>query len=81
VAAYVTFVIFVHRIYQACKEVTVLFCKQDTNEPRHCFHLEEKAPEFCAPAYYRCQEIEVCLKDYRGKWLLLFFYAGDFTFV
>ncbi len=48
---------------------------------RNCFRLEEEAPEFCAPAYYRGKEIEVCLEDFRGCWLLLFFYSSDFTFV
>ena len=49
--------------------------------PRQCFRLEEPAPDFSAPAYYRGREIEVCLRDFRGSWLLLFFYSSDFTFV
>ncbi|SDF14016.1 AhpC/TSA family protein [Sporolituus thermophilus DSM 23256] len=49
--------------------------------PRQCFRLEEPAPNFSAPAYYRGREIEVCLRDFRGSWLLLFFYSSDFTFV
>lgn len=48
---------------------------------RQCFKLEEMAPEFCTPAYYQGREIEVCLNNYRGRWLLLFFYSSDFTFV
>jgi len=48
---------------------------------RTCFRLEETAPNFCSPAYYRGKEIEVCLKKFRGCWLLLFFYSSDFTFV
>jgi peroxiredoxin (alkyl hydroperoxide reductase subunit C) len=47
----------------------------------NCFHLEEQAPDFCAPAFFRGQEIQVCLKNFSGKWLLLFFYSSDFTFV
>jgi peroxiredoxin (alkyl hydroperoxide reductase subunit C) len=58
-----------------------MHCKPEAPEPRHCFHLEEKAPAFCTPAYYCGREIEVCLSDFLEKWLLLFFYAGDFTFV
>lgn len=50
-------------------------------EERHCFRLEEAAPDFRAPAFYRGREIEVSLGDFRGKWLLLFFYSSDFTFV
>ncbi|MDF2502234.1 MAG: hypothetical protein K0Q77_2948 [Anaerosporomusa subterranea] len=46
-----------------------------------CFRLEEMAPEFCAPAYYRGEQIEVCLSECRSKWAVLFFYSSDFTFV
>lgn len=56
-------------------------CKPEVSEPRHCFHLEENAPSFCTPSYYRGKEVEVCLDDFCGKWLLIFFYTGDFTFV
>lgn len=55
--------------------------KSEVTEERRCFRLEEPAPEFCAPAYYRGEQIEVCLKECRGKWLALFFYSSDFTFV
>lgn len=40
-----------------------------------------KAPDFRAPAYYQGEFTEVSLSDYLGKWLLLCFYPGDFTFV
>jgi len=46
-----------------------------------CLSIGNRAPDFCTDAYYRGQEIEVCLDDYRGQWLLLFFYSSDFTFV
>ena len=39
------------------------------------------APEFEAPAYHRGQITSVNLSDFRGKWVVLFFYPGDFTFV
>jgi len=40
-----------------------------------------KAPEFQAPAYYRGAFTTVKLSDFFGKWLILCFYPGDFTFV
>ncbi len=40
-----------------------------------------KAPDFEAPAYHRGKFINVKLSDYAGKWVLLCFYPGDFTFV
>jgi hypothetical protein len=41
----------------------------------------QKAPDFTAPAYYRGAFVSVKLADYLGKWVLLCFYPGDFTFV
>jgi peroxiredoxin (alkyl hydroperoxide reductase subunit C) len=41
----------------------------------------QKAPEFAAPAYYKGGFTQVKLSDFAGKWLLLCFYPGDFTFV
>jgi hypothetical protein len=41
----------------------------------------QKAPDFTAPAYYQGRFTTVKLSDYLGKWLLLCFYPGDFTFV
>ena len=40
-----------------------------------------KAPDFEAPAYHKGKFINVKLSDYTGKWVLLCFYPGDFTFV
>jgi len=41
----------------------------------------QKAPDFAAPAYYRGGFTTVKLTEYLGKWVLLCFYPGDFTFV
>jgi hypothetical protein len=40
-----------------------------------------KAPDFQAPAYYQGKFSAVKLSDFLGKWILLCFYPGDFTFV
>lgn len=40
-----------------------------------------KAPDFEAPAYFQGQFTNIKLSDYLGKWVLLCFYPGDFTFV
>lgn len=40
-----------------------------------------KAPDFVAPAYYKGEFTEVRLSDHLGKWIVLCFYPGDFTFV
>jgi peroxiredoxin (alkyl hydroperoxide reductase subunit C) len=41
----------------------------------------EKAPDFTAPAYHKGKFISVKLTDFLGKWVVLCFYPGDFTFV
>jgi len=40
-----------------------------------------KAPDFQAPAYYKGKFTTVKLSDFLGKWVMLCFYPGDFTFV
>ena len=40
-----------------------------------------KAPDFQAPAYYHGKFGTVKLSDFLGKWILVCFYPGDFTFV
>lgn len=41
----------------------------------------QKAPDFAAPAYHRGGFTSVKLSDFAGKWVMLCFYPGDFTFV
>lgn len=52
-----------------------------------CEHNEEtlsinsKAPDFKAKSFQNGEVKEISLKSYRGKWVILFFYPADFTFV
>ena len=41
----------------------------------------KEAPDFEASAYHEDKFKNVRLSDYRGQWLVLCFYPGDFTFV
>ena len=41
----------------------------------------QKAPDFTAPSYYKGTFTPVNLSSFAGKWVLLCFYPGDFTFV
>ena len=43
--------------------------------------IGRKAPDFSAPAYHNGSFVNVKLSDYSGKWVVLCFYPGDFTFV
>ena len=47
----------------------------------HMIKVGQKAPDFTAPAYHKGKFINVKLSDYLGKWVVLCFYPGDFTFV
>ena len=44
-------------------------------------HVGEKAPDFAAPGYQKGKFISLNLSEFLGKWVLLCFYPGDFTFV
>lgn len=43
--------------------------------------IGQKAPDFTAPAYLDGKFVDVTLSSYSGKWLVVMFYPGDFTFV
>lgn len=41
----------------------------------------KQAPTFTARAFHKGEFRDIRLSDYVGKWVVLFFYPGDFTFV
>ncbi|OFW80231.1 MAG: hypothetical protein A2201_02700 [Alicyclobacillus sp. RIFOXYA1_FULL_53_8] len=52
-----------------------------TSAQPNCASRDDLAPSFCAEALVHGKVKEVCLEDYKGQWLVLFFYSSDFTFV
>ncbi len=50
-------------------------------ETKMTARVGQKAPDFNAPAYHKGTFSNVQLSDHFGKWILLCFYPGDFTFV
>ena len=55
---------------------------QPTKEvPMSKIMVGRKAPDFTAPAYRNGGFEEFKLSDLLGKWVLVCFYPGDFTFV
>ena len=44
-------------------------------------NINEKAPEFTEEAFISGDVKKINLSDYKGKWVVLFFYPADFTFV
>ena len=43
--------------------------------------INHAAPDFSVEAYHNDAVTKVSLGDYKGKWVILFFYPADFTFV
>lgn len=50
-------------------------------EKKNMIKVGKPAPDFSAPAYYKGQFVNINLEEYKGKWIVLCFYPGDFTFV
>ena len=44
-------------------------------------NVGKSAPDFTASAFYNGKFMNISLSEYKGKWVLLCFYPGDFTFV
>ncbi len=67
--------------------------KEEVNEPisndislknkegTNMLKVGKPAPDFVASAYYNGKFVSLKLSEYIGKWVLLCFYPGDFTFV
>ena len=50
-------------------------------EKKNMILVGKPAPKFKAPAFYQGDFTQIDLADYAGKWVMLCFYPGDFTFV
>lgn len=55
--------------------------QQPMKEVRSMIQVGKPAPDFVAPAYLQGRFTSVKLSGYIGKWVVLCFYPGDFTFV
>jgi peroxiredoxin (alkyl hydroperoxide reductase subunit C) len=56
--------------------------KQEGKESRKMgVMVGKEAPDFEVSAYYEGGFKNIKLSDFRGKWVFLCFYPGDFTFV
>jgi alkyl hydroperoxide reductase subunit AhpC len=51
------------------------------NHDKAGYEVGSVAPPFALDAVVNLEFKKVSLSDYRGKWVVLFFYPGDFTFV
>lgn len=53
----------------------------EKGERQNMIRVGKPAPDFTLPAFHKGKFGEITLADYRGKWVMLCFYPGDFTFV
>lgn len=65
------------------REEELQVAKERTRERRSAkARVGKPAPDFETPAYVASEGFKnVKLSDYRGQWVVLCFYPGDFTFV
>jgi len=52
-----------------------------TIKERKMIQVGKKAPDFTAAGYHNNNFVNVTLSEHLGKWVVLCFYPGDFTFV
>jgi len=50
-------------------------------ESKTMLKVGKQAPDFSASGFYQGKFMNFNLSDFKGKWVLLCFYPGDFTFV
>jgi peroxiredoxin (alkyl hydroperoxide reductase subunit C) len=55
--------------------------QQIPREGQKMIQVGKAAPDFVAPAYHKGKFTNFKLSDHMGKWIVLCFYPGDFTFV
>jgi|SRR6056297_2245461 len=66
---------------ESAEESTATNESAPVKEAKPMIQVGKKAPDFAAPAYQKGKFISVKLSEYLGKWVVLCFYPGDFTFV
>lgn len=67
-------------VYQS-KPMTLYANQIDPCPLPFCASRDDLAPIFSAEAYVNGHIQTFNLEDFRGKWVILFFFASDFTFV
>lgn len=55
--------------------------KNVVKEEQKMIKVGKPAPNFTAQAFYQGKFVNVSLEEFKGKWVYLCFYPGDFTFV
>jgi peroxiredoxin (alkyl hydroperoxide reductase subunit C) len=55
--------------------------KSEKGDSQKMIKVGKPAPQFTAAAYHNGEFVNLSLDEFRGKWVVLCFYPGDFTFV
>ena len=55
--------------------------KTTQKEELSMIKVGKPAPDFTIPAFHKGEFVNLSLSEFKGKWVLLCFYPGDFTFV
>lgn len=63
------------------KEVKVEEVIENKESVKNMIKVGKPAPEFELAAYHKGEFKKFSLSEFKGKWVLLCFYPGDFTFV
>lgn len=67
-----------NKVEETNKNIEESIIKEET---QNMLKIGKPAPDFEVPVYHNGEFTSVKLSDYKGKWVLLCFYPGDFTFV
>lgn len=62
-------------------EPVVVQATESVKEAKPMIKVGGPAPDFELPAYYKGAFKSYRLSEFKGKWVVLCFYPGDFTFV
>lgn len=62
-------------------QVTEASISNVKEEKKPMIKVGKPAPDFKAAGFHKGKFMSTSLSDYKGKWVVLCFYPGDFTFV
>lgn len=68
-------------IKKEAPEIVTSDILQSKEETMSMVKVGKPAPDFTAPGFYQGKFMNFNLAEYAGKWVLVCFYPGDFTFV
>jgi len=68
-------------LLSCAKETGPAHSREDRDGRRPASFINRRAPALYLDAYHNGAMKKINLADFRGKWLVLFFYPADFTFV